>query len=82
MNKKGYDSFLVACVSWSVIAFLLHSKFWIKLKAQPFQAVRALSTEIKQWKQCQTLFWGAPKSLQMVTAAMKLKDAYSLEGKL
>ena len=27
-------------------------------------------------------FWGAPKSLQMVTAAMKLKDAYSLEGKL
>ena len=36
----------------------------------------------KQWKQCQTLFWGAPKSLKMVTAAMKLKDAYSLEGKL
>ena len=36
----------------------------------------------QQWKQCQTLFWGAPKSLQMVTAAMKLKDAYSLEGKL
>ena len=30
----------------------------------------------KQWKQCQTLFWGAPKSLQMVTAAMKLKDAF------
>ena len=26
--------------------------------------------------------FGAPKSLQMVTAAMKLKDAYSLEGKL
>ena len=35
----------------------------------------------KQWKQCQTLLWGAPKSLQMVTAAIKLKDAYSLEGK-
>ena len=28
------------------------------------------------------VFLGAPKSLQMVTAAMKLKDAYSLEGKL
>ena len=28
------------------------------------------------------LFAGAPKSLQMVTAAMKLKDAYSLGGKL
>ena len=33
----------------------------------------------KQWKQCQTLFFGAPKSLQMVIAAIKLKDAYSLE---
>ena len=35
-----------------------------------------------EWKQCQTLFFWAPKSLQMVTAAMKLKDAYSLEEKL
>ena len=35
----------------------------------------------KQWKQCQTLFLGAPKSLQMI-AAMKLKDTYSLEGKV
>ena len=36
----------------------------------------------KQWKQWLTLFWGAPKSLQMVIAAMKFKDAYSLDGKL
>ena len=36
----------------------------------------------KQWKQWQILFFGAPKSLQMVTAAMKLKDAYSLEEML
>ena len=36
----------------------------------------------KQWKQFQTLFFQAPKSLQRVTPAMKLKDAYSLEGKL
>ena len=33
-------------------------------------------------KQCQTLFFWAPKSLQMVIAVMKLKDACSLEGKL
>ena len=39
-------------------------------------------TGLKQWKQCQTLFFWAQKSLQMVTAAIKLKDAYSLEGKL
>ena len=36
----------------------------------------------KQWKEKETLFWGAPKSLQMVPAAMKLKDACSLEEKL
>ena len=36
----------------------------------------------EQWKQSQTLFFWAPKSLKMVTAAMKLKDAYSLEGNL
>ena len=33
-------------------------------------------------KQCQTLLFWAPQSLQIVIAAMKLKDAYSLEGKL
>ena len=36
----------------------------------------------KQWKQCQTLFLWAPKSLKMVTVAVKLKDTYSLEEKL
>ena len=36
----------------------------------------------KQWKQCQTLFFWAPKSLQIVTSAMKLNDAYSWEEKL
>ena len=34
----------------------------------------------KEWKQRQTLFFWAPESLQMVIAAMKLKDAYYLEG--
>ena len=36
----------------------------------------------KEWKQWLTLYFGARESLEMVTAAMKLKDAYSLEGKL
>ena len=40
------------------------------------------SWEIDGEAEWQTLFFWAPKSLQMVTAAMKLKDAYSLEGKL
>ena len=37
---------------------------------------------VETGKQRLTLFFWAPKSLHMVTAAMKLKDAYSLEGKL
>ena len=36
----------------------------------------------KQWKQCQALFFWAPKSLQMVTEAMKFKNVCSLEEKL
>ena len=44
--------------------------------------ITSWQTDGKQWKQCQTLFSWAPKSLQMVTAAMKLKDSCSLEEKL
>ena len=36
----------------------------------------------EQWQQWQTLFLGAPESLQMVTAVVKLKDAYSLKEEL
>ena len=36
----------------------------------------------KQWKQWLILYFWAPKSLWMVIAAIKLKDAYPLEGKL
>ena len=36
----------------------------------------------QQWKQWLTLFFWAAKSLQMVIAAIQLKDCYSLEGKL
>ena len=38
--------------------------------------------EGEKWKQWQILFYWDPKSLWMVTAAMKLKDICSLEGKL
>ena len=51
-------------------------------KTKIMASVPITSWEIdgEQWTQCQTLFFGAQKSLQMVTAAMKLKDTYSLEG--
>ena len=46
-------------------------------------AVRSEERRVgKEWKQWLTSFFWAPKSLQMVTAAMKLKDACSSEGKL
>ena len=53
-----------------------------KMKIMASDPITSWEMDGETWKQCQTLFWGAPKSLQMVTAAMKLKDAYSLEEKL
>ena len=53
-----------------------------KTKIMASGPITSWEIEGKQCKQCQTLFFWAPKSLQMVTAAMKLKDAFSLEEKL
>ena len=50
-----------------------------KTKIMTSSPITACKYMEKQWL---TLFFWAPKSLQMVSAAMKLKDAYSLEGKL
>ena len=59
-------------------------KVGLKLNIQKTKIM--VSGPITSWqidgKQWLSLFFGAPKSLQMVTAAMKLKDAYSLEEKL
>ena len=57
--------------------------FKLNIQKTKIMASGPITSEMgKQWKQFQTLFWGAPKSLQMVIAAMKFKNAYSLEGKL
>ena len=60
-------------------------KVGLKLNTQKAKIMASSSTtswqiEGKQWKQWQTFSWGGGplKSLQMVTAAMNLKDAYSL----
>ena len=53
-----------------------------KMKIMASSPITSWQIDGKQWKQWLTLFFWAPKSLQMVIAAMKLKDAYSLEGKL
>ena len=53
-----------------------------KMNIMVFSPIPSWQMDGKQWKQWQTLFSWPPKSLQMVTAAIKLKDAYSLEEKL
>ena len=50
-----------------------------KTKIMAFGPITSWQIDGEQWKQWLTLFFWAPKSLQMVIAAMKLKDAYSLE---
>ena len=53
-----------------------------KMKIMASGPITSWEIDGKQWKHWLTLFLGAPKSLQMVIAAMKLNDAYSLERKL
>ena len=53
-----------------------------KTKIMASGPITSWQVEGKQWKQWLTIFFWAPISLQIVTAAMKLKDTYSLEGKL
>ena len=53
-----------------------------KMKIMASGPITTWEIDGEQWKLYQTLLFGAPVSLQMVTAAMKLKDTYSLAGKL
>ena len=60
-------------------------KVGLKLNIQKTKIVASgpiTSWQIDEESQWETLFWGAPNSLQMMTAAMKLKDACFLEDKL
>ena len=79
-SEEGLNSLLMKAKEESEKVVL---KFNIqKTKIMASRPITSWEWMGKQWKQCQTLFSGAPKSLQMVTAAMKLEDAYSLEEKL
>ena len=53
-----------------------------KMKIMASGPITSWNIDGETVEQCQTLFSGAPKSLQMMIAAMKLEDAYSLEEKL
>ena len=81
-ERRSIDAFELWC--WRRLLRVLwtarRSKLSILKEISPEYSLKGLM--LKQWKQWLTLFFWAPKSLQMVTEAMKLKDAYSLEGKL
>ena len=53
-----------------------------KTKIMASGPITSWEIDVEIVERCQTLFFWAPKALQMVIAAMKLKDAYSLEGTL
>ena len=53
-----------------------------KTKIMAFGPITSWEVDGETVETVPDFIWGAPKSLQMVTAAMKLKDAYCLEGKL
>ena len=53
-----------------------------EMKIMAFGPITSWQIDLKTMEKWQTLFWGAQKSLQMVTKAMNLKDAYSLKEKL
>ena len=79
-NKEELKSLLVKVKEDSEKAGLkLHIQ---KTKIMAFSSITSWQIDGEKWKQWQTLFPWAPKSLQTVTATMKLKDTYSLEEKL
>ena len=92
INNLRYDTTLMAESEEELKSLLMKvkkesEKIGLKLNVQKTKIMASgpiTSWEVdgETWKQWLTLFFWAAKSLQMVTAAMKLKDSYSLEGKL
>ena len=92
-NLRYADDSTFMAESWSGTKNLLmkvkkeSEKVGLKLNIQKTKImasgpITSWQIDGKQWKQWETLFFWAPKSLQMVTATLKLKDACSLEGTL
>ena len=85
-----WRSFLYSSSVYSCHLFLISSasKSWLKAQhsENEYHGIQSHHFMGNRWgnsgNSVRLYFWRAPKSLQMVTAAMKLKDAYSLEGKL
>ena len=70
------------CGSLSILWHCLSLGLELKLTFSSLVATSEWQTDSETMDRVTDFTFGAPKSLQMVTATMKLKDAYSLEGKL
>ena len=80
--RTGHGTMDWFLIGKGVLLFNLYAEYIMRLRS--WHPVPSLHGKLmgKPWKQRLTLFFWAPKSLQMVIEAMKLKDTYSLEGKL
>ena len=78
-NEEELKSLLMKSKRSEKVGLKLNIQKTKIMASGPITSWQIVGETMKQW---QSLFFGAPKSLQMVIAAMKLKDAYSLEGKL
>ena len=79
-SREEWESFLIRVKEESEENGLKLNIQKMKIKAS--SPITSWQVEGEKWKQWQTLFSWTPKSLQIVTAAMKLKDACFLEEKL
>ena len=76
LNQSIVSCPVLTVVSWPAYKILRRQVGWSYIPFTSWQI------DGGKWKQCQTLFSWAPKSLQILTAAMKLTDTHSLEGKI
>ena len=82
MAKQSHEKMSLLIREMQIKTIILYQLTPVRMAIIKKSTINAGEGVEKGNPQCQTLFWGARKSLQTVTAAMKLKDAYSLEGKL
>ena len=81
-NLRYADDTTLMAETKELKSLLMSEKVGLKLNIQKTKIIWSHHFMANTWGNGGRLFFWAPKSRQMMTAAMKLKDAYSLEGKL
>ena len=81
-NLRYADDTTLMAETKELKSLLMSEKVGLKLNIQKTKIIWSHHFMANTWGNGGRLFFWAPKSRQMMTAAMKLKDTYSLEGKL